>query len=207
MEFSKKLKVLRKQKGITQEKLATIIGLERSSVGKYESTNVIPSPDVLIKLSDFFGVTINELLGKDKDDVYTRLDNVFPIELKRFPVLGDIACGEPIFAEEEHETYIMASADIKADFCLVAKGDSMTGARINDGDVVFIRKQPVVNNGEIAAVMIGNEATLKRWFYYPDKNKLVLTPANEAYEPYVYINDELNEVRCLGKAVCFMSNL
>ena len=101
----------------------------------------------------------------------------------------------------------MASDDISADFCLVAKGDSMSGARIYDGDVVFIKKQPIVENGEIAAVIIDNEATLKRWFYYPENQKLILSPANDKYEPFVYVGDELNDIRCLGRAVCFMSKL
>ena len=65
-------------------------------------------------------------------------------------------------ANEEKELYVEAGANIHADFCLKAKGDSMIGARIYDGDIVFIRKQEMVNNGEIAAVMIDDEATLKR---------------------------------------------
>ena len=83
----------------------------------------------------------------------------------------------------------------------------MIGARINDGDVVFIKKQSIVDNGEIAVVVIENETTLKRWYYYPDKQKLILNPENSAYEPLVYINEELNSITCLGKAVCFMSKL
>ena len=81
----------------------------------------------------------------------------------------------------------------------------MTGARIMPGDIVFIKKQPVVDNGEIAAVMIGDEATLKRVYYYPDKNKLVLQAENPKYEPLIYTDAELNEVRILGKAVAFQS--
>ncbi len=129
------------------------------------------------------------------------------MQFKRFPILGQIACGNPIFAEQNYETYVDASADIKADFCLIAQGDSMIGARIQDGDVVFIRAQDIVDNGQIAAVIIDDEATLKRWYYYPEKSKLVLTPENPAYEPLVFIGEELNSVRCLGLAVSFMSNL
>ena len=121
--------------------------------------------------------------------------------------MGEIACGQPILTNEEHETYVEASADIQADFCLRAKGDSMTGARILDGDIVFIKEQPMVNNGEIAAVIVDNEATLKRVYYYPERQKLVLNPENPKYEPLVYVGEELNTVRILGKAVCFMSNL
>ncbi len=91
--------------------------------------------------------------------------------------------------------------DLDVDFCLRAAGDSMIGARIYDGDIVFVRKQSSVDNGEIAAVLIDDEATLKRVYYYPDKNKLVLSPENPKYEPFVYIGEELDEVRILGKVV------
>ena len=122
-------------------------------------------------------------------------------------MLGDIACGEPIYASEDRESYIMAGTDINADFCLRAKGDSMIGARILDGDIVFIKKAPTVNNGEIAAVIIGDEATLKRIYYYPQKGKLILQAENPKYEPLVYIGEELNEIRILGKAVAFQSDV
>ena len=110
-----------------------------------------------------------------------------------------------VYCNEEYETFIEANTNINADFCLVAKGDSMINARILNGDVVFIKKQPTVKNGEIAAVIIDNEATLKRVYYYPEKNKLVLSSENPAYEPFMYINDELNQIRTLGKAVAFQS--
>lgn len=134
-------------------------------------------------------------------------DNIFPVKFKRFPLLGEIACGKPIFADEDKESTVMADMDIHADFCLRAKGDSMTGARIFDGDIVFIREMPIVDNGEIAAVIIDDEATLKRVYYYPEKGKLVLNPENPDFEPLVYVGEELNEIRILGKAVYFMSAL
>lgn len=130
-----------------------------------------------------------------------------PITKKRFPMLGEIACGKPLYANEDHESYVDASADIDADFCLTAKGDSMIGARIHAGDVVFIKSMPIVDNGAIAAVIIDDEATLKRWYYYPEQQKLMLTAENPAYAPLMYVGEELNSITCLGKAVCFMSNL
>lgn len=139
--------------------------------------------------------------------IYEAYDNLHPIQLKKIPLLGEIACGEPIWADEDKEHYVMADMDIDADFCLTAKGDSMVNARINNGDIVFIKQMTLVQNGEIAAVIIDNEATLKRVYYYPDKNKLVLNPENPAYEPLIYINEELDTVRILGKAVYFMSAL
>lgn len=83
----------------------------------------------------------------------------------------------------------------------------MINARIYDGDIVFIRKQPIVENGEIAAVIVGDEATLKRVFFYPEKSKLVLNAENSKYEPLVYVGDELNQIRIIGKAVAFQSDV
>lgn len=200
------IKQLRTEKGITQEELGKIIGVQKSAIRKYESGMVQNIKRTSIqKLSDYFGVSPSYLLGiSTNKDVASEIR---PVTLKRFPMLGEIACGKPIFANEEHETYIDASANIKADFCVTARGDSMTGARIFNGDIVFIKEQSMVDNGQIAAVVIDNEVTLKRWYYYPDKNKLVLQAENPNYEPFVYVGEELNTIRCLGRAVSFMSNL
>ena len=92
-------------------------------------------------------------------------------------------------------------------FCLKCKGDSMINARIYDGDIVFVRKQSMVNNGEVAVVLIEDEATLKRVFYYPDKAKLVLQAENPSFEPLVYIGEEIEQIRILGKAVAFQSDV
>ena len=147
----------------------------------------------------------NEL--DDLSILMEKYDNIRPIKLKRFPLLGEIACGQPIFADEDRESFIMADMDIRADFCLRAKGDSMINARIYDGDVVFIKEMPMVDNGDIAAVIIDDEATLKKVYYYPDKGKLVLYPENPDYEPFIYVGEELNTIRILSKAVYFMSPL
>jgi len=106
---------------------------------------------------------------------------------------------------EHFESYVEAGANIRADFCLRVKGDSMINARICDGDIVFIRKQPDVNDGEIAAVLIDNEATLKR--VYKKKGEIILVAENPAYKPLVYKGEELNEIRILGKAIAFQSNV
>lgn len=179
------------------------VNITKSLLNQYVKGKCNPKQDRLTILALALNVSEVWLMGHDVSPER----EVHPIRRKSFPLLGEIACGKPIFASEEHEIYIDASSDIKADFCLLAKGDSMIGARIHNGDVVFIRSQPTVDNGEIAAVIIGEEATLKRWYYYPEKNKLVLNAENPAYEPLVYIGEELEEVHCLGKAVSFMSNL
>ena len=112
-----------------------------------------------------------------------------------------------MYCNEERESYVVVGTDIQADFCLKAKGDSMINARIMDGDIVFIRKQPAVENGDIAAVLIDDEVTLKRVYYYKEENMLRLYPENPAYKPFTYIGEELNRIRILGKAIAFQSDV
>lgn len=214
------LKKYRELKGVSQASAAKELGISRQTYNNYELGKRQADYEMLLKLAEYFDTTVENLLKEPSDDkpithsshddvaiLTENFDNIKPIALKRFPMLGEIACGEPIWADEDKESFVMADMDIDADFCLTAKGESMINARINNGDVVFIKKMPIVQNGEITAVIIDNEATLKRFYYYPEKNKLVLNPENPAFEPLVYTNEELDEVRVLGKAVWFMSKL
>ncbi len=131
-------------------------------------------------------------------------DNIIPIpSTKKVPLLGTIACGEPILANENIEMYIRVDESIPADFALKCKGDSMINARIFDGDIVYIRQQPDVDDGDIAAVLIGDEATLKKVRKFP--NKLVLCACNPMYDDFEYKNEQLDKIRILGKAVAFLS--
>ncbi len=128
--------------------------------------------------------------------------NMVPLHLCRYPVLGEIACGRPILADEDRDGGYVTAAETSADFCLTAKGDSMINARIQDGDQVFIQMTDMVDNGEIAAVVVDDdEATLKRVFYYPEEEKLVLMPENTDYAPLVFVGEELDHIHILGKAV------
>lgn len=204
-----RLKELRLKKKLLQKDIADYLGVNRTTYVKYETGASQPDNDTLSRLADFFGVSVDYLLGREnniaKQDPLPEYSNIFRIEKKRYPLLGDIACGKPLFADEDHESFVLAGSAVDADFCLRAKGDSMTGARIYDGDIVFIKEMPVVENGDIAAVVIGDEATLKRVYYYPEKKKLVLNAENPRYEPFVFVEEELNEIRILGKAVAFQS--
>lgn len=208
MNIGARVKELRKSLGLTQKELAEKCGYKSlTTINKIElGINSIPL-DTVEKLADALQVSPAYLMGWKNSPDESLSDELRPVNLKRFPMLGEIACGKPIFANEEHETYIDASADIKADFCLTAKGDSMVGARIHNGDVVFIKEQSIVDNGQIAAVIIDNDVTLKRWYFYPEKKKLVLQAENPSYEPFVFVGEELDNIRCLGRAVSFMSNL
>lgn len=213
MLLNDKLKARRIELGLTMLDVAKSVGVSEATISRWESGDIgnmrrdkIALYAKALKTSPLFIMGIDKNTDEE-ENIFDKYDNLSPIKLKKFPLLGEIACGEPIWADEEKESYVMANMDIKADFCLTAKGDSMINARINDGDIVFIKKIPMVNNGEIAAVIIDNEATLKRVYYYPNKSKLVLIPENPAYEPLVYLKDELNTIRILGKAVYFMSAL
>lgn len=215
MTVGEKIREARLKKGYTQTELAELLGYKsRSSINKIEvEGRDIPRSSV-IKFAKALDVTPAYLMGwedkpKPEQSLYDRFDNLHPVKLKRFPLLGEIACGEPIYAEEDHESYVSADADIRADFCLKAKGDSMINADIHDGDVVFIRSQSMVENGEIAAVIIEDEATLKRVYYDRENNRLQLIAENPRYAPLVYTGEELNyiRIRILGKAVTLMREL
>lgn len=210
MTIGKKILKLRKKLGISQAYLADKVDVSSQTLYKYEKDLVSNIPtDKLEKIADVLNTTPAYLMGWEDTPSNTELtvEDVHPIDTKEFRVLGEIACGFPTYAEEEYEAYIEASSDINADFCLIARGDSMTGVRINDGDVVFIKEQSIVENGQIAAVIIDNEATLKTWYFYPDEKKLILNPENPNYPPLVFIGEQLVEVRCLGRAICFTSYL
>lgn len=204
MSFSTKLRNARNKAKLSQSAVAKKLFITQQAYANYENDISSPNPETLIKIADILGVSVDYLLDREEQDFMT-VDNIFPMKTKKVPLLGDIACGEPIWAEEQRGEFVSVSDDIDANFCLRAKGDSMTGARIYDGDIVFIRRQPTVENGEIAAVIIDNEVTLKRVYFYKDKDKLVLSPENPAFEPLVYIGSELEEIRILGKAVAFQS--
>ena len=201
-----RLKEIRKAKKMTLEELADAIGTSKQTIHRYENGIINNIPHEKIEsLAGALGCSPAELMGWE-DDLSAHA-GLRPIRLKRLPLLGEIACGEPIYAEQEYESYMCADENLDADFCLKAIGDSMTGARIHDGDTVFIRSQNSVDNGEIAAVIINDEATLKRVYFYPDEAKLVLSPENPRYAPLVYVGDELNSIKIIGKAVAFHSKV
>ena len=202
------LRKIRTEHKLTQTELAKIIGIKQNTLSYWERGDCDIDNQTLIRLSEYFNCSIDYILGKTNNpDSRDTIKNVFSLKKKKIPFLGEIACGKPIFASEERESYIMAGTDINADFCLKAKGDSMIGARILDGDIVFIKEMPMVNNGEIAAIIIGDEATLKRVYFYPETSKLILQAENPKYEPLVYIGEELNQIRILGRAIAFQSDV
>ena len=204
--MGQKIKALREENGLTLEQVGNAVGVGKSTVRKWENGIIANMRrDKIADLAKALHTTPAYLMGW-KEEIQ-QVDNLFRIETRKFPLLGNIACGTPIFANEEKELYVEAGANIDAVFCLRAKGDSMTGARINDGDIVFIRKQDTVDNGEIAAVVIDDEATLKRVNYYPQQELLILKAENSQYADMVYTGEQLNHIIILGKAVAFQSDI
>ena len=216
MTIGERIKQRRKELGLSVDELADKLGKNRATIYRYESNEIEKLPTTVLEpLADVLGVSPGFLMGWEDESsepdalevLMEKYDNIKPVKLKRFPLLGEIACGEPIFAQEDRESCVMADMDINADFCLTAKGDSMINARINDGDIVFIKEMPMVDNGDIAAVIIDDDATLKRVYYYPEDNTLQLIAENPKFKPLIYKNEELDQIRILGKAVYFMSAL
>lgn len=205
-----RIKELREKKRLNMREAARLLKMPYTTYVNYEKGLREPTSEVLIQLAEFYDTSVDYIVGRIATVSavnYPDLPlpyNILPMpELRKIPLIGTIACGEPILAEEHIEEYINIPKHITADFALTCKGDSMINARIFDGDVVYIRQQGTVDNGEIAAVLIDGEATLKRVQLFEDH--ISLEPENPQYRPLVYWNEEMNNVRILGKAVAFTS--
>ncbi len=197
------IKKLRKEFDLTQEELGEKLNVKRAAVNKWETGAVINiKKDHLKKMAEIFNVPLSSFF----DEEYLMYENIisFP-NMNRIPLVGTIACGTPVLANENLEGEVTVPENINADFALRCKGDSMIDARIMNGDIVYIRQQPTVDNGEIAAVLIDEEATLKR--VYLSNNTVTLVACNSKYQPFVFSGEELNNIRILGKAVGFTSTL
>lgn len=205
-DMAQKIRELRQAKGLTLEQIADVVGVGKSTVRKWE-TGMIANMrrDKIASLAKAFGVTPGYLMGWE-EETNTLPSNIIPMpEMRKVPLLGSIACGAPILAEEHIEEYVDIPKHIQADFALTCKGDSMINARIFDGDIVYIRHQETVENGQIAAVLIENEATLKRVRLFEDH--ISLEPENPQYRPLVLWGDEMNTVQIIGKAIAFTSSI
>jgi len=206
-ELGERIKVLRKQRKLTQSDLMNILRNEynlktdRVMISKWETGFQTPQADTLKIIAKVLDVSLDFLLTGVEVIAESIQEHSIPV--KKVRMLGSIACGTPIFCNEEHEYVLATGTNASADFCLTARGDSMINARIADGDIVFIRQQSMVENGEIAAVVIGDEATLKR--VYKTADGLMLVAENPAYQPMYFSGEELNQTYILGKAIGFQS--
>ena len=199
-----RIKSRRTELGLTVEELAHKMGYkDKSSISKIENGKADIPQSKIAAFADALQTTPAYLMGWEEQPEPkkpTIPPGFEPMpKMKKIPLIGAIACGEPITAEQNIEKMVDVPENIRCDFSLTCHGDSMVDAGIHDKDVVYIRIQPEVENGEIAAVRIDGEATLKRVYYNP--GTLTLMPANPAYEPMIYTGSQLEEVHIEGKAV------
>ena len=199
-----RIKSRRTELGLTVEELAHKMGYkDKSSISKIENGKADIPQSKIAAFADALQTTPAYLMGWEEQPEPkkpTLPPGFEPMpKMKKIPLIGAIACGEPITAEQNIEKMVDVPENIRCDFSLTCHGDSMVDAGIHDKDVVYIRIQPEVENGEIAAVRIDGEATLKRVYYNP--GTLTLMPANPAYAPMIYTGPQLEEVHIEGKAV------
>lgn len=209
MEIRDILKARRTELGLTQLDVANAVGVSEATVSRWESGDIanmkrsrIAALASVLKISPsiIMGWNENPEIRLPSDDIIIPMPT-----MRKIPLVGSIACGTPILAEENCEGEVDVPDHVRADFALRCKGDSMINARIFDGDIVYIRQQESVEHGEIAAVIIDDEATLKRVYLYEDH--ISLEAENPQYRPLVYWGAEINSVRILGRAVAFTSTI
>lgn len=205
MDFKDKIKFNREKLGYTLEELSKLVGVSAPTIQRYESGEIKNvRRDKISKLAKALNISPAYLMGWEDENSDPILENIpgiiTPVKLKKIPILGTIACGKPILAEENYDGYFMIDENLPySDFVLRAKGDSMIDANIHEGDLVFFRKQNDVDNGTIAAVLIEDEATLKR--VNKSNDTLILQPCNTNYNPIIINKSDNKKVLILGQMV------
>lgn len=201
MSIAENIKRIRLEHGLSQAELGKIAGVSDKAVSTWELGLKTPRMGAVEKMANYFGITKSAIVDDVQPTPATPIPPGFdPMpQMRKVPLVGSIACGTPILAQQNIDGSVDAPEDIRCDFALRCKGDSMIDAGIHDGDAVYIRIQPEVENGEIAAVRIGEEATLKRVYY--DGTTLTLMPANATFAPMVYTGPQLEEVHIEGRVV------
>lgn len=194
------MKQRRKELGLSAEAIAEALGISPATIYRYENGAIDKVPgDRLAPIAKVLKTSPAYLMGWEENSSKDIPEGFEPMpEMSAIPRIGQIACGTPILAQQNIECMDSAPKSWNATFSLVCKGDSMMPS-IQDGDLVAIRQQPMVENGEIAVVQIGDEATLKR--VYLKKSQIILQPENPEYEPIVLFGEEINDVKIIGKAV------
>lgn len=210
MEIKDLIKQRRIEKGYSLEDVAKQCGVSRQTVQKWETGKIENMRrSSVAALSSALGIPIEALMGWDtpKDDDLFAIPGILPVPpMVRKPLIGTIACGTPILAEQNVDKYIAVPEDIRCDFALRCEGDSMIGIHIMPGAAVYIREQPDVENGEIAAVIVDDEsATLKR--VYKTDSAITLLAENPKYAPIIITGERLQHVRILGVVVAWTNYL
>lgn len=203
--FNKRLRDALYDLDVNNSELADMIGVTPAAVTKYMKGESKPRLERRIAIADKLGISF-DWLENGEGSMNARKNTPRPTR-RSLPVLGKIACGEPIYDDGSVEFYFDPQNPVDADFCLIAEGDSMIGVHIQEGDIVFIRKQPMVENGQIAAVRIGDEFTLKRFYWDKLRSVVQLNAENPNYPPIIKTGAEIDEISVIGLAVGFQHSL
>ncbi len=209
----KRLATTLKERGMKQSELAQRSGIRASSISDYLNGKYAPKQDKIDLMAKALNVDSAWLMGYDDVPQNSNstsfnpssLSNYVAIKKKKIPLIGTIAAGQPIMADEHIEEYIPVEDDIHADYALRIEGDSMINANIYNGDIVFIHQQDDVENGQIAAVLVDDSATLKRVYKMPGYVQLVAE--NPKYPPMIFNEDNCDTCRILGKAVAVLHEI
>lgn len=200
-KFSQRLKEVRESLGLNKVQFAEYVGSSPANITRYEKEDMNVSLDAVKQISDKLSINPGYLLGWEEDK-YLDMDTKY----KKIPLIGTIAAGTPILATENIDGFEFVSQVENVDFSLKVKGNSMIGARIYDGDTVYIKQQPDIENGEIAAVMINDEdATLKR--VYKVDGAIILHAENPEYQDMVFSKKDAKNIKILGKAISFKATV
>lgn len=205
--FQKNLQKYMDIRHATQADIVSALHITASTMSDWYLGKKYPRVDSMQRLADFLDIPMTALTGSDPPtfDPFT-IPGIERPHFQRVPLLGDIACGEPILAEENIDEYVNVSTAVKCDFVLRCKGNSMS-PRLMEGDIVLIRQQPDVNDGQIAAVLIDNNATLKHVYHLPNRGGVQLVSDNPSYAPMLYAGEYAAEIRILGRAVAYQRGI
>lgn len=191
-----RMKKIMSEKQISQAELAKRTGIRASSISDYLKFRYEPKQDKIYLIAAALNVDPSWLAGREFLPNYANLKNVVPLELKKVPLLGTIAAGKPILCDEHIELLLPCDANLNADFALRVHGDSMIDVSYFDGDIVFIHQQPVVEDGQIAAVRIDDSATLKRFYKIP--GGCMLLPENAKYKAMTFTSENCDNIAIIG---------
>jgi len=209
-EFGERMRLAMEKAGLRAIDIHEKTGISKPLLSGYLSGKFEPKQNNLYELATALGVKPTYLMGiaPPPNENSRPPHHAATFKPKPLPIIGTIACGTPILAEENIEAYVDCPMDVDADFCLRARGESMINADIQDGDIVFIKQTDHIENGEIAAVRIHDEATLKRLRYTEKTGELLLIAENDDFPSLTYsTNDESNDIHIEGRAVAVLHKL
>lgn len=201
--FSDNLQRLLEYHSLNQNDIVERLGVSSATASDWVRGNKYPRVDAMQALANMLDVSMAQLVNENQDD-FPLPSNIVPIHRRMIPVLGNVAAGQPIWADEEHDEYVDDNGTKGADFALRVKGDSMSPL-IEDGDFVYVHRQPTVRNGQIAVVIDGDSATLK--YVYINNDGVQLASHNPKYAPMVYTGDAAAQLHIAGLAIAYRRSL